>query len=524
MTTLAELHRTVRDTVASKRLGSPVFVRYFFQGAQEPATGLLPSLASLAAAVGDWIGQAPHRVFPLISGDSPAQGTLLLQYANGATALVSAAQGTVAEPGVASLRAGRGQEILNALKDGPGGTPTAVASPAPLPTPEQVPAPRLVTSRYGILLVTGGHTHQENYAAAFTADPRCKLIAVTDGAPIDKQRRELNERLADFLGVPYIADLATALQRPDVHIASICAPPDRRGPIAVRCAQAGKHLYIDKPLAPSLEQADAIVAAVRGAGVRSHMFSLITQPWARAAKELFESGVLGRLLAIHADTFFAKGPAGTAKPGTPRREEYPPKRHQLLEAKRELDNIGVYPITMISWLTGQPFHTVYAVTGNYFFREHQQHDVEDFGVLAGTLTTGAHVTVTAGRVGWMAHPAGGVNRLVLVGSKRTLIVDANRPRLEVSANEKPWIPPNINPADPMGFWTSTQQEVHLQPKANWVPVTAPGPGDAAYFLDCLDAGRESALPAAKAAAATEVILAAYRSAASGAVVTLPLPR
>ena len=48
--------------------------------------------------------------------------------------------------------------------------------------------------------------------------------------------------------------------------------------------------------------------------------------------------------------------------------------------------------------------------------------------------------------------------------------------------------------------------------------------DAAYFLDRLDARRDSELNAAEAALATEVLLAAYRSAATRQVVTLPLPR
>src|SRR5437016_48097 len=93
---------------------------------------------------------------------------------------------------------------------------------------------------YGILVVTGSHTHQENYAAAFGADKRCKIVAVADEPDVDRRRRELNERLADVLGVPYIPDLAKALALPDVHIVSICAPPERRGRIAVRCAEAGK--------------------------------------------------------------------------------------------------------------------------------------------------------------------------------------------------------------------------------------------------------------------------------------------
>jgi hypothetical protein len=48
--------------------------------------------------------------------------------------------------------------------------------------------------------------------------------------------------------------------------------------------------------------------------------------------------------------------------------------------------------------------------------------------------------------------------------------------------------------------------------------------DAAYFLDSLDAGRESELSVAEAAHTAEVLLAAYRSASLHEVVRLPLPR
>jgi predicted dehydrogenase len=377
---------------------------------------------------------------------------------------------------------------------------------------------------YGILLVTGGHTHQENYGAAFAADRRCRLIAVTDEANIDRRRRELNEQLARALNVPYIADLNEALARREVHVVSVCTPPERRGQVEVLCARAGKHLYLDKSLAPRLQEADALVAEVRRAQVRSHMFSFITQPWARQAKQFLQSGRLGRLLAIHANTFFAKGHGGTARLGSRRREEYPPRRHQLVEAKRELDNCGVYPITLIRWLTGRSFRTVYAITANYFFREHQRNDVEDFGLVACTLDEGLPVTICAGRYGWSSHPASGDNRMILVGSERTLVIDANRPRLQVCCDEPPWTPPAAHAQDPMGFWSSTQQEVHLRPKPLWVPVGGGGTSDAAYFLDCLDAGRDSEINVAEAALSTEVLLASYRSAARREVVTLPLPR
>jgi predicted dehydrogenase len=250
------------------------------------------------------------------------------------------------------------------------------------------------------------------------------------------------------------------------------------------------------------------------------MFTFVTTPWARGAKRLLQANRCGRLLAVHADTLFAKGHAGTVVL-RPRREEYPPTRHQLAEAKRELDNVGVYPVALVRWLTGQAFRSVYGITGNYFFAEHQRHDVEDFGLLAGSLEDGTPVTIACGRCGWASHPAGGVNRLILVGSERTLLIDANRPRLEICAAEPPWAPPPAHPDDPMAFWQSTQEEVGARPKRAWVPVGPAGPSDASCFLDALDAGRDGEVNAAEAAKATEVLLAAYRSAATGEVMALP---
>jgi predicted dehydrogenase len=317
--------------------------------------------------------------------------------------------------------------------------------------------------------------------------------------------------------------LKNGLSRKDVHIVSLCAPPERRGRIAVLCAEARKHLYLDKSLCPTLKEADALVTAVQKAAVKSHMFSMISQPWAKEAKRWIDNKQLGTLRAIHADAFFAKGRNGTAKLGTRRKEEFPPQRHQLVDVKRELDNVGVYPIVLIRWLTGRRFRTVLGITANYFFQEHQKRNVEDFGLLSCTLDGGLPVTITAGRCGWTAHPAAGVNRVVLVGSSRTVVIDANRPRVEVYTTELPWTPPAVHKEDPMAFWTSTQQEVHARPKLTWVNLT-PAQSDAAYFLDRLDKKQDSEVNAAEAALATEVLVAGYRSANTGQVVQLPMPR
>jgi predicted dehydrogenase len=348
---------------------------------------------------------------------------------------------------------------------------------------------------------------------------------LTDEPNISPRRRELNERLARELGLPYLPKLEDALKRDDVNVVSICAEPERRGRIAVRCAQSRKHLYLDKSLCPTLQEADAIVSAVRDAGVRSHMFSFISHEFVQLAKLAAGGSHIGEIQAIHADIHFAKGRPGSADLASRRREQYPPDpaSFQRIECKREMDNTGVYGVSLVRWLAAREVETVYCHTANYFFAEHQRGGAEDFGLLLLTFGNGLTATISSGRIGWTSHPGSGTTRVVLVGSKLTMVSDLANPRLEVYNDQPPWTPPPVNPADPMGFWSSTQQEVHTMPKTTWQPL-ATSASDASYFLDCLDAGRDSEINAAEAAKTTEVLLAGYKSAATGEVVSLPLPR
>lgn len=91
MAALAELHQAVAATLTSKRLGTPVFVRYTLQGADEPKAALT-RLAQTMAVVRDWIGQKLDRLHASASKDG-GQVALTLQFAEGATALVCFARG-----------------------------------------------------------------------------------------------------------------------------------------------------------------------------------------------------------------------------------------------------------------------------------------------------------------------------------------------------------------------------------------------------------------------------------------------
>jgi predicted dehydrogenase len=377
---------------------------------------------------------------------------------------------------------------------------------------------------YGVLLVAGDHTHQPNYAEALAADDRCRLVGLTDEADVTSGRRRLNEQLAKRLNVPVFADLREALARDDVHIVSICAEPIRRGRIAVLAAQAGKHLYLDKPLAGSLEDARSIVAAVREAGVVGHMFSQVHSDAAHRVRMLFESGELGDLTAIHFDRCFAKGYAGTARLGTPREESLAPDRFEMVDSKRELFNVGVYPLVQLLSLVGRRVQRVTATTGNYFFAEHQNNNMEDFGQMLLELEGGLVASISAGRTGWRSHPAGGLNRVFLTGTKGCAFVDAHRPRVQIWGDAEPWVPPQRNPDDPMGMWvTPPGSPFAAKPRRSWLtPPSARDVTDASHFLDCIEHGKQSAVSAEVAAAATEVLLAGYQSAATHKTVTLPL--
>ena len=176
------------------------------------------------------------------------------------------------------------------------------------------------------------------------------------------------------VGVSRPETIDRALASTDVHIVSICAEPERRSRIAVRCAQAGKHLYLDKPMAISHVEAEQIVAAVEQNGVISHMFSQIHTAFASQVKSVLDSSLIGDLREIHCDLLFAKGHTGTALLGKPRLESVNPKEFEIIDSKRELFNIGIYPLALVRWLTGLDVVRVYARTANFFFQEYQKQD------------------------------------------------------------------------------------------------------------------------------------------------------
>ena len=251
------------------------------------------------------------------------------------------------------------------------------------------------------------------------------------------------------------------------------------------------------------------------------MFSSLTCPASQRLLDVVQTGALGGLRSLHLDTCFAKGHPGTAELGRPRRETEP-TCYEVQDAKRELTNVGVYPLTVLASVLPDRVWRVVAATGNYFFREHQQRNMEDFGQILLQTESGLLATCTAGRTGWQSHPGMGLNRVAAIGSRTIYTADGDDPHLVVWSDGSPWLPPPRNPDDPMGMWLlPADSPFQPAPKQDRIGQAALSPSaDVAYFLDCLQNGRPSIADHTVAATASRVLLAAYRSAATGMPVEL----
>jgi predicted dehydrogenase len=109
-----------------------------------------------------------------------------------------------------------------------------------------------------------GHWAAETHAAALAAHPGARLAGVWGRDPAKAGA------LADRYGIPAFAEIDELIEAVDA--VAVALPPDIQADIAVRAADAGRHLLLDKPLALSLADADRVVSAAERAGVASVVF------------------------------------------------------------------------------------------------------------------------------------------------------------------------------------------------------------------------------------------------------------
>lgn len=179
---------------------------------------------------------------------------------------------------------------------------------------------------------------------AETLNERCahaRLKAVTAGSRA--------EQLASDYDIACEPSVDALLARDDVHAVFIATPHHVHAEQAIAAAGAGKHMFIEKPMACSVADCDAILRACDEAGVRHGMaFSQRTRKCNIKAKQLIDEGAIGRILQIKEMSLVPTGLGGL-----PKWQSDPANLGTLF-------GHAIHNFDRVRWLTRQEIRTVYA--------------------------------------------------------------------------------------------------------------------------------------------------------------------
>jgi len=237
-------------------------------------------------------------------------------------------------------------------------------------------------------------------AIAANAELGARLVAVGHYDPA--RFAEIGARF----GVPCVSE-RDLLADPEVHVICICTPSGQHASQAIAAAHAGKHVLVEKPMALSLADADAMIAACDRAGVQ---LGVVLQ---RRVEPLFER--------IH--RAIRAGDLGELVLGVVTMPYYRPQSYYDqadwrgtwdLDGGGVLMNQGIHLIDLLIWYMGDPVHVAaYAAT------LHRQVEVED--TLAATLrfANGALATIAATTTAAPGFP----HRLELYGTRGGIQVE-----------------------------------------------------------------------------------------------------
>lgn len=317
--------------------------------------------------------------------------------------------------------------------------------------------------RLGVALVgfagSGKQDHQnEMYGPAFAAHPEFRLVAVVDTYP-----NRTGPPVASRYDVPE-RSLEDVLADPQVDVVCVCVPFEQRVSVLTAALRADKHALVDKPMALTLADCDAIAAAAGSLvcmPAHHHRYHRSVQ----AARAALAAGRIGLPWNVQADFLVTGGPPCPLG---------------------ELTNLGLYPVDVIRSLVRLPVERVYATVGSAFGGK------EDLAVLCLDHARGLTSTITVGRTPDLAGRRGLLHRYRISGSHGLLLADAARPAAVVhSARGR---------------------------SENWL-----GADTVTAMLDelarAIRAGRPTDLGPADARAAVAVVLAAQQSAARGTPIT-----
>jgi predicted dehydrogenase len=333
--------------------------------------------------------------------------------------------------------------------------------------------------------------HIEGYNAF---PDRCKIVALCDIAPEKCTEKQEKYRLPQAKVFASHTEMLTAMKG-QIDAVSVCTPPYCHAEITIDCLRGGCNVLVEKPMAASLEECDAMLSAEKETG---KTLACVAQNRFRdpilALKKTLDTGMIGRILHAQVDSFWWRGFhyydlwwRGTWKS----------------EGGGCTLNHAVHHIDMLIWMMGLPEKAT-AVISN---AAHSNAEVEDISVAVLQYPKGALAQVTSS--------------VIHHGEEQQLIFQGEKAR--VSA---PWKVCAHKPG-PNAFPLKEHDE-ELEKKLNdFVNALPPLPytghtGEVENVLASLEKGVRPAITGQDGRNTVELITAIYESGAMGKTVSLPL--
>lgn len=295
-------------------------------------------------------------------------------------------------------------------------------------------------------------------------------------------------------------DLDQMLARPDIDVVCICTPSGAHLDPAVKAAQAGKHVVVEKPLEITLARCDAIIRACEEGGVRlCTIFPSRFSPANIALKQAIDEARFGRLTLgdTHVkwwrtqEYYDSGGWRGTWE----------------LDGGGALMNQAIHNVDLLYWLMGD-VESVQALTATLV---HDRIEVEDTAVAALRFKNGALGTIEAAT---SAYP-GLLKRTEIHGEFGSARVEQDDITLWSFATEAPGddvILEALSGATGFSAGASDPRGINHAGHRDQL----------ADFLKAIETGGTPRVDGREGRKSVEIIRAIYQSAKTGQAVRLPL--
>lgn len=319
-------------------------------------------------------------------------------------------------------------------------------------------------------------------ARTFASIPQVELVAFAS-----RSQRRAREVAAGF-GLPKsYGSYEAMMQDPQIDAVSVCTLEAMHRDPCIAAAESGKHVLVEKPIATTLADADAIIEAA----VRHGVILMVEHPmrfflnYAKLKERISEED-FGRVIHLHSRKAVSRDVL--------RRNL---ADRQGVEYSLFLD-AGVHEFDLVLWYGGRPVEEVVART-TYFSGS----SVADAGWALLSFEGGALAAVESS---WLL-PEGhyGYRRMEVTGAENHACLQQELPWMSVhSGNQYAWV----------DFYSFP--EIYGEPAGGGLYLALK------HFVDCIRLGRPPVQTPHEARAALEVCLAADYSARTGRPVQLPI--